>query len=104
LEQAYHCVAGLRQHGLFDPSNLAVWDQPEIAHQLRLAGYERGEFMTNLFALRLMALGVYVGQLGIEASKGVISGRDRASIEEFLTPVKGIGPKVLQNFFLLRRI
>jgi hypothetical protein len=104
LEQAYRCVDGLRQRGLFDPSKLGAWDQPEIVRQLKLAGYERGEYMTNLFALRLMALGVYVSQNGIEISAAVISGGDRAAVQRFLTPVNGIGPKVLENFFLLRGI
>jgi hypothetical protein len=40
----------------------------------------------------------------IEVGTAIVSGRDRAAIEKFLSPVNGVGPKVLKNFFLLRGI
>jgi hypothetical protein len=104
LEKTYRFVSGFRQQGLCDPSNLASWDQQELVGRLTLAGCDRGRFMTNLFALRLSSLGVYVGQNGVEHSETVLSGPDRAAIETFLLAVPGIGPKVVKNFFLLRGI
>jgi len=104
LEKTYPYVDGLRQHGLFEASNLGSWDQSKIARQMKLAGCDRGEFMTNLFAVRLAALGVHIQRTGIEVSLAVISGGDRAAIEKFLSPVNGVGPKVLKDFFLLRGI
>ena len=96
------CVDGLRQSGLCDPPNLVAWDQDEVVERLKLAGCDRGRFMTSLFARRLAALGSCVRQSGIGVVTTVLSGRDRSVIETMLLAVNGIGPKVLQNFFMLR--
>lgn len=104
IEKTYEGIDGLREHHVCDPLKLAHWDHAQIIQQLKLAGYDRGEFMTNLFALRLGALGAYIRQHGVEASSDAISSRDRIAVERFLSPVNGVGPKVLKNFFMLRGI
>jgi hypothetical protein len=64
----------------------------------------RGDYMTGLFGERLEALGEWIRQQGIEACTRLISGRNAHEIEKVLLPIKGIGPKVLSTFFLLREI
>jgi len=80
------------------------WEQDEIVRRLKSAGCDRGQFMTNLFALRLAALGKMIKVKGIDACTKIISGRDTRAIEELLLPVNGIGPMVLENFYVLRGI
>lgn len=104
VEKTYRHIEGLRQQGLFDPEKLADLDQSEIATRLKKGGYDRGDFMTNLIALRLTCLGQFVRNMGLEVCKKAISGKDRKSIEHFLASVKGVGPRVLSNFGLLREI
>jgi len=104
LERTYRSREGLREQGLFDPENLMRWDQDQVVDRLKSAGCYRGEFMTNLFALRLCNLGALLEIKSIDASTRIIASRNRKAIEDFLLPVNGIGPKVIANFCLLREI
>jgi len=104
LEQAYRLLPGLREQGLSYPSNLIRWDLSEIGKRLVAAGYDRGSFMTNQFALRLSALGVMIESKGQEDFVRIITGEDRDAIQRLLLPVNGIGSKVIANYFQLRGI
>jgi hypothetical protein len=104
LEKTYRHLDGLRKQGLFLPGNLSRWDQKEIVRRMKAAGYDRGEFMTKLFALRLANLGCFVDEKGVEACFEIVSGNDSKAIESLLLPVNGIGPKVIHNFCALRNI
>lgn len=102
LEKTYGGLEGLRTTNVTDPANLRDWKPEEMTAKLRAAGFDRGSFMTALFAQRLCALGELIRARGITECESVLSGRNRRSIEAVLLPVKGIGPKVLKNFFMLR--
>jgi hypothetical protein len=104
LERTCHSVDGLRQQGLFDPETLMRRKPDEIVRRLKSGGYDRGQFMTNLFALRLAALGMFIAAKGVEACTKIVSGHDARAIEKLLLPVNGIGPRVLANFYLMRGI
>jgi len=104
LERTFTSIAGLREHGLFDPTKLRQWEHGELVARLKAAGCDRGSFMTSLFALRLANLGALIQNKGIDSCTKAISGRDTRAIEELLLPVNGIGPKVITNFYLLRDI
>ena len=60
--------------------------------------------MTGLFAERLDALGNLLAIKGIQESELIILCENRKEVEGFLISVKGIGPKVLKNFFALRKV
>ena len=104
LEKTYQHAEGLREQGLFIPKNLVKWDQEGILLRLKAGGCDRGEFMTNLFALRLANLGHFVGGKGLDACTKVLLGKDAKAIEALLLPVNGVGPKVIHNFCFLREI
>ena len=104
VERTYELVAGLEKNGLVSPSNLAELDAAEICRRLKSAGYDRGEFMTNLFAIRLVGLGAFISKQGMDAATQVILSRDRRTIEKTLAGVYGIGPAVIRNFCALRGI
>jgi len=104
LERTYVFLGSLRENKITDPASLARWQQQEIEEKLRAAGCDRGLFMTKLFAERLSALGELIYKKGIAECEKAISSQDARVIEAFLMPVKGIGPKVLRNFYSLREI
>jgi endonuclease III-like uncharacterized protein len=104
LEHTHRFIVGLRKQGVCHPKNLIRWDLDEIGRRLKAAGYDRGSFMNNQFALRLSALGVMIESKGLETCSRIISGHDTKAIEDLLLPVNGIGPKVIANFRLLREI
>jgi hypothetical protein len=102
LEKTYMLLPGLREAGVTDAKNLAGWTVEEIASHLRAGGCDRGRFMTNLFAQRLHAFGESIRETGIAGYEQMFASEDRSRIERMLSPIKGIGPVVLKNFFLLR--
>jgi len=104
VESTYAHISSLRKQGLFEPKNLARWDHDTISKRLQAGGYDRGSFMTDLFAGRLANLGKHVEQVGTVACLKVISGDDVKAIERLLLPVNGIGPAVIRNFCFLRNI
>jgi hypothetical protein len=104
LEKTYTLVAGLREAGITDARNLALWGQEQMLERLRAAGCERGEFMTTLFAKRLCGLGELIRLAGVDACDRVLASGDPQAIEALLLPVNGVGPKVLKNFSSLREI
>jgi hypothetical protein len=104
LENIYTHIDTLRKQGLFQPKNLSTWNLETLVARLKAGGYDRGAFMTNLFALRLANLGQHVQQVGLDACSKIIAGGDVKAIERLLLPVNGIGPAVIRNFCFLRNI
>lgn len=102
LEKTYLAIERLRQQGVFDPQNLMGWTWVEMVRHLRLGGYYRGDFMTGLFADRLMSLGTLIKSVGVTQCEEILREGNDNEIREFLRPVNGVGAKVLANFFLLR--
>ncbi|MDB4433322.1 hypothetical protein N9166_01145 [bacterium] len=102
LERAFSLLEPLTQAGLTDPETLHSSSEAEIAVKLYEAGYERGPYMTGLFSKRLSALGREAAKHAIDDLSRVLMGTDASAIRELLTPVEGVGPRVLHNFLLLR--
>jgi hypothetical protein len=104
LEETYAHIQGLKTAGLCSPENLSRWGVDEIVQRLQKAGCNRGAFMTLLFAKRLSSLGATVSSTGIEKFTSILGCASRSEIANLLLPINGIGPKVLENFFLLRQL
>lgn len=104
LEKTYSSYASLKERGLFEPEYLARWGVDEIYEKLRQAGFDRGQFMTKLFAVRLACLGHFITGQGVEQCAEILRSKNVEHIERLLIRVKGIGPRVLANFYTLRGI
>jgi hypothetical protein len=104
LERTYSSNALLREQGLFEPENLARWGVDEICERLCKGGCNRGSYMSKLFAVRLACLGDFIAREGVDHCVEILMSKNIKEIERLLIRVKGIGPKVLANFFLLRGI
>jgi hypothetical protein len=104
LEKTYARIEEIRRERLSEPDNLARWTPTEIELRLKRAGLDRGQFMTSLFADRLSSVGKYLQAAGIACCQEILAGGDADAIRKLLLPARGIGPKVLANFFLLRGI
>ena len=74
----------------------------EIAKRLGQAGYDRGPVMTQIFSERLSDLGEFLGSHGVEDCERLLASGSKAEITALLSPAKGVGPRVLENLFLLR--
>jgi endonuclease III-like uncharacterized protein len=104
LEKTYALLPLLRRAEVLDPEMLCNLQPEEVVERLKTNGVDRGSFMTLLFAMRLVSLGVALHSKGIASCVEVILSNDPEEIRNLLLPVNGIGPKVIGNFLLLRGI
>jgi len=103
VERTYALLDRLRAEKLTDPAHLSQQTAPALYSKLVAAGYDRGEFMTYLFAERLSSLGAFAKAVGIAECEKVMKSRDANAIKSMLLSVKGIGPAVMHNFLFLRQ-
>lgn len=103
LEKTYSTAQSLKREGIFDPSKLAGRTLEETEEALRRGGYDRGEFLTRLFAERLLSLAMFVVREGIDESERILKTGDEKRIWKFLAPINGVGPQVVENFMVLRQ-
>src|SRR2546421_12171822 len=80
LEKTYSTVETLRREGLFDPKNLMRWTIKEIEIRLRRGGYDRGDYLSTLFALRIASLGKFVASDGIQECERILRKGDATEI------------------------
>ena len=92
----------LQENGLFDPRFLASSEAEEVARRLGSAGYDRGKTMTEIFTSRLISLGGLIHSVPVDDFADILSNGSRDEVSSFLASVKGVGPRVLDNFFILR--
>ena len=102
LEKTFGLLDPLRENRLCDPAFLGSCDAAEIARRLNAAGYRRGATMLAIFTDRLASLGLLATTQSIESSTRILTTGSRDAVSSLLAPVKGIGPRVLATFFLLR--
>ena len=102
LEKTLGLFDRLAEAELFDPAKLEIWSLSEISRRLEQAGYDRGPVLTQIFADRLSELGVFLATHGIQGCERLLFSGSRGEITALLSPAKGVGPRVLENFFLLR--
>lgn len=101
LEKVDSYADAMDTEGLFEPNKLATYSPEEITKKLDRAGYQRGE-LNAIFTDRLKDTGERVKNTGKKDYEKVLTSKDKQAIEKILKPIKGVGPKVIENFFTLR--
>lgn len=102
LDRTFALFNNLEAEGLFDPRVLASSTASEIARKLGNAGYSRGDAMTAIFTDRLLSVGALAKRESFSVCERTLKGGTRSDVERLIGGVKGVGPTVLENFFLLR--
>ena len=102
LEKTYEGRHGLSRESLTSPDTLAQLSVDEIQSRLCLAGYDRGPFMTRLFASRLQSLGISLHNGSGERLRQALELGDIAKVRVLLLSFTGVGPRVVANFLMLR--
>lgn len=100
MTKTFDLFDALESCGFFDPRKIAGWDEDEIGRRLDRAGYNRGAAMTAIFSRRLASLGLLAGKF--EENTHVLQSGTREEVRNLLATVKGVGPRVLSSFLLLR--
>jgi hypothetical protein len=102
LDKTFALFESLKENGLLDPTALAAVGPADVAQRLGSAGYNRGDTMTAIFTDRLVSLGRLTSDVPIDVCNSILSSGTRDEVSSLLSSVKGVGPKVLNNFFVLR--
>lgn len=101
LEKVDSLVPAFKQAGLTSPSKVVKMSHEEIYSALAQSGYDRGNLL-GIFIPRIQAVAQTFEQMGLSQVETVLQGKNIQAIEKLLLPIKGIGPKVVNNFLLLR--
>lgn len=101
LEKVDGYASSLEAEGLFNPDKLSQYNHEEVFSRLEKAGYKRGE-LNAIFTDRLRAMGEHVKKTDKKGYEKILASKDKQAIERLLKPIKGVGPKVIENFFTLR--
>lgn len=92
----------LQSAGLLNPVTLSRVTIADIARLLKETGLDRGLFLTDLLAQRLSHVARFILDLGVPQAKQILASERREEIAAVFTKAKGIGPKVISNFGVLR--
>src|SRR5437867_2367153 len=84
LEKAQRVSDELHKGGLVDLTKFCSLEEKDIVSKLRLAGYDRGEFMTQLIASRLANLGRHITAIGVGRVNAVLASGDRDAVTSLL--------------------
>ncbi len=100
LEKAWTLLPRMRDAGLTDPARVATMEMSTVIEALTGAGYDRKN-LTWLFAERVKALmgAIHDGHLaGLDEA---IVRKDKIAATALLEPVRGVGPRVIENAWAL---
>ena len=100
MERVAKILPSLRESKLTEPAFVAAADEGEITKRLNGSGYQRG-LLVGMYAERLQAVMQHICSGGIDGIEPLIATRDREAIGAIFRGVRGVGPKVLDNLFIL---
>lgn len=101
IEETYSHIESMRKEDIFEPLKLEKLSIEEIGNNLKKAGYNRGG-VNYILAERLLDLSKKINLQGKKEFEISISNPDKKDLKDFLLTIKGIGNKVVDNFFILR--
>jgi len=101
LEKVDSLVPAFRSAGLNSPSKVVQMSHEEIFSALTKSGYDRGNLL-GIFIPRIQAVAQAFEYMGWPQAEKILQSKDIQAIEKLLLPIKGVGPKVVNNFLLLR--
>ena len=102
LEKAYGLLPAFRAAGLTNPTIVVRQNAGDLMMGLAHAGYDRG-LLTEMMAGRLANLMSAVVDGRLDELGKLVANSDRNSAISLLCSVKGIGPKVASDAWMLMR-
>jgi hypothetical protein len=102
LERVGALYEGLRANGLFDVSVMSDLTTEEIEGRLNVAGYKRGPVLGAMMALRVHNIALSLAEGGAQHLADLEAADDVQAARQYLFSLKGVGPAVVENYFLLR--
>ena len=102
LERSYALLPGFRTAGLTDPVTIAREDVGALMMRLAKAGYDRG-LLTEMMAGRMSNFMKAVANGELDELDEMVARGDQSSAVDLLCKIRGIGPKVATDSWLLMR-
>lgn len=102
LEKAYALLPGFRKNGLTDPKAVSIASIEDIMARLHEAGYHRG-MLAEMMAGRVINLMKAVAEGKLDALNDLAARGNQEEAEALLCTIKGIGPKVAADVWMLVR-
>jgi hypothetical protein len=102
LERAVSIANGLSDVGLSDPTAIRSMSVDEVATRLASAGYKRGHYMEQLLAMRIVGAAETLDEDSVQRLTDLERRGDKNAIRDLLLAIKGVGPEVVNSFFILR--
>lgn len=99
VEKTWTIFDQLKANGLFDPLNFGKWNYVELYNRLNDSNYNRGKMMP-IFIERLLSLSNLLGD--VKKNENILATGTKDEVSELLKKVKGVGPVVINTFFLIR--
>jgi hypothetical protein len=100
LEKVWNLLPRLREEGLTKPCQVASEDLNRLTARLINAGYDRGR-LTAMFAERLQHLMAAIQSGQLDGLDDPATRKDSQAMRQILCTVRGIGPQVAQNAWVL---
>ena len=100
LEKVWKVLPRLQNEGLTNPGLVASEDLGRLTIRLVDAGYDRGR-LTAMFAERLQHLMAAIESGELDGLDGAATRKDPQAVRNILCRVRGIGPQVAQNAWVL---
>ena len=100
LGKSYALLPAFRKAGLTDPKRVVKASIEDVMMRLHEAGYHRG-MLAEMMAGRLISLMKAVDEGNLDALNALVAQGDRGGAERLLCSVKGIGPKVAADVWML---
>jgi hypothetical protein len=100
LEKVWAMLPHLRQEGLTNPGPVASEDLSRLTIRLAEAGYDRGR-LTVMFAERLQHLMAAIESGQLDSLRSAATRKDPEAVQRALCRVRGVGPQVAQNAWIL---
>ena len=100
MEQVWKLIPELEKRGLLDPSKVRRMDVGEITVKLTESNFNRG-MLNGMMAERLKTLMIAIDDGALSSLPEAIEKNCSSTAADILTQVRGIGPVVAQNAWLL---
>ena len=101
LDQSAEIFDELKRGGLFSPQKISSMSHGELHTAIKAAKYSKADFVVDLICDRLFDMAEKLSADGEAELTSLCASGDKEAARRFAMKIKGVGPKVFENFWLL---
>jgi len=104
LNKSHQFVMKLQETHELRLENLRDMTEDEIADLIVKSGFDRGSKVLDIMTTRVHSLATHLSESNFSELNGYLASKEIPRVEFILKDINGVGPKVIENFLLLRGI